>query len=145
MKAKLNVLKSPDDVLVNLASLFVMLAGQAIADTGRFSIALSGGSSPKKLYELLASDAFKNKVDWENVHFFFGDERYVPHTDKDSNYLMVKTALFDPLQIDSSNIFAVDTSESPEAAAEDYTDWAITRIQHHYSPRPQYCMILLNL
>jgi len=142
MKAKLNVLKSPDDVLVNLASLFVTLAGQAIADTGRFSIALSGGSSPKKLYELLASDAFKNKVDWENVHFFFGDERYVPHTDKDSNYLMVKTALFDPLQIDSSNIFAVDTSESPEAAAEDYTE----KITGFFGDAPlNFDLILLGL
>lgn len=122
MKAKLNVLKSPEDVIVNLAHLFVTVAEQAIANTGRFSVALSGGSSPKKLYELLASDAWKNKVDWENVYFFFGDERYVPHTDKDSNYLMVKTALFDPLKIDDSNVFAVDTSKSPEEAAEAYTE-----------------------
>ena len=97
MKAKLNVLKSPDDAVINLAHLFVTLAGQAISNTGRFSVALSGGSSPKKLYELLASDAFKNKVEWASVYFFFGDERYVPQDDKDSNYLMVKTALFDPL------------------------------------------------
>jgi 6-phosphogluconolactonase len=142
MKAKLNVLKSPDDVLLNLASLFVTLAGQAIAGTGRFSIALSGGGSPKKLYELLASDAFKNKVDWENVHFFFGDERYVPHTDKDSNYLMVKTALFDPLQIDSDNIIAVDTSKSPEAAAEDYTE----KITEFFGDAPlNFDLILLGL
>lgn len=121
MKAKLNVLKSPDDAVLNLAHLFVTLAEQAISNTGRFTVSLSGGSSPKKLYELLASDAFKNKVDWANVYFFFGDERYVPHTDKDSNYLMVKTALFDPLKISGSNIFAVDTGKSPEGAADSYT------------------------
>jgi len=118
---KLDIFKSPDDALINLANYIVTLAEQAIANEGKFSIALSGGSSPKKLYELLASPAFNKKVDWENVYFFFGDERNVPQDDKDSNYLMVKTALFDPLSIDDSNIFAVDTSLSPEEAAAEYT------------------------
>jgi len=142
MKAKLNVLKSPEDVILNLAHLFVTDAEQAIANTGRFTVALSGGSSPKKLYELLASDDFKNKVDWANVYFFFGDERYVPHTDKDSNYLMVKTALFDPLKIDSGNIFAVDTSKSPEGAAEAYTE---SINQFFGSELPAFDLILLGL
>ena len=117
---KLNIFNTPENVLVNLATYFVTLAEQSIAKNGKFSVALSGGSSPKKLYELLASDDFKNKVDWENVFFFFGDERYVPQDDKDSNYLMAKTALFDPLQIDDSNVFAVDTSLTPEEAAAEY-------------------------
>jgi len=118
---KIDIFKSPDDALINLANYIVTLAEQAIANEGKFSIALSGGSSPKKLYELLASPAFNKKVDWENVYFFFGDERNVPQDDKDSNYLMVKTALFDPLSFDDSNIFAVDTSLSPEEAAAEYT------------------------
>jgi 6-phosphogluconolactonase len=142
MKAKLNVLKSPDDAVLNLAHLFVTLSAQAIANTGRFSVALSGGSSPKKLYELLASDAFKNKVEWASVYFFFGDERYVPQDDKDSNYLMVKTALFDPLEINNSNIFAVDTSKSPEEAAEDYT----ATIKKFFGDEPEnFDLILLGL
>ena len=107
--------------MLNLANYFVTLAEQSIANEDKFTVALSGGSSPKKLYELLASDAFKSKVDWEKVYFFFGDERNVPQDNKDSNYLMVKTALFDPLQIDDSNIFAVDTTLSPAEAAEEYT------------------------
>jgi 6-phosphogluconolactonase len=142
MKAKLNILKSPEDTVINLASLFVTLSAQAISNTGRFSIALSGGSSPKKLYELLASDAYKNKVEWEKVYFFFGDERYVPHTDKDSNYLMAKIALFDPLKISHSNIFAVDTSKSPEGAAEDYT----AKIDKFFGHDPKsFDLILLGL
>ena len=118
---KLNVFNTADEVLLNLANYFVKLAEQYIAADDKFTVALSGGSSPKKLYELLASDAFKGKVDWEKVYFFFGDERNVPQDDKDSNYLMAKTALFDPLEIDDSNIFAVDTSLSPAEAAEEYT------------------------
>lgn len=118
---KLNILNSPEQAIINLAHYFVTLAERSIIDHGKFTVALSGGSSPKKLYELLASADFKNKVDWENVYLFFGDERYVPQTDKDSNYLMVKTALFDPLMIDDSNVFAVETDESPELAAKEYT------------------------
>jgi len=139
---KLNIFKTPDDALVNLATTFVTLAHQAIGSEGKFSVALSGGSSPKKLYELLASDAYKNKVEWENVYFFFGDERNVPHDDKDSNYLMVKTALFDALQINSSNIFAVDTSLSPEAAAEKYTQ----TINDFFGDKPlNFDLVLLGL
>jgi len=118
---KLNVFNTADEVLLNLANYFVTLAEQSITANDKFTVALSGGSSPKKLYELLASDAFKGKVDWDKVYFFFGDERNVPQDDKDSNYLMAKTALFDPLEIDDSNIFAVETSLSPAEAAAEYT------------------------
>src|SRR6195952_2789896 len=117
---KIEILNTPDDTLINLAARFISLAEYYISHNGKFSVALSGGSSPKKLYELLASNDFKNKVDWENVFFFFGDERYVPQDDKDSNYLMAKTALFDPLEIDDSNVFAVDTTLSPAEAAAEY-------------------------
>jgi len=138
---KLNVLKTDNDVLLNLATFFATVAEKSIADNGRFSVALSGGSSPKKLYELL-STSFKNKIEWDKVYFFFGDERYVPHTDKDSNYLMVKTALFDPLQINSSNIFAVDTSLSPEGAAEAYTE----AVDDFFDGKPlQFDLVLLGL
>ncbi|MFC0182147.1 6-phosphogluconolactonase [Pseudarcicella hirudinis] len=118
---KINVFKSADEVLSGLAEYFVETANQSIKGKGKFSVALSGGSSPKKLYELLASDAFKNRVDWNHVYFFFGDERNVPHTHADSNYLMAKTALFAPLNIQESHVFPVDTALSPEAAAEKYT------------------------
>jgi len=140
---KLNIYNTEDEVLTGLADHFVTLATEAINKKSRFTVALSGGSSPKKLYELLASSDFKNKVDWANVCFFFGDERYVPKTDKDSNYLMVKTALFDVLDtINHSNIFAVDTSLSPEGAAEDYTGV----IADFFGDNPQHFdLILLGL
>ena len=118
---KLNIFNTADEVLAALAAHFVKIANAAIAARGKFSVALSGGSSPKKLYELLAS-SFKDKLEWDKVYFFFGDERNVPQTDPDSNFLMAKNALFYPLNIDPSQIFPVDTSFSPQAAAEKYEE-----------------------
>src|ERR1700744_3470215 len=86
----LNIFKTADETLEALAQYFVKTANAAIAARGKFSVALSGGSSPKKLYELLASTTFADSIDWSKVYFFFGDERNVPQTDKDSNYLMAK-------------------------------------------------------
>ena len=117
---KLNIFHTADEVLTALAAYIVEVANEAITARGKFSIALSGGSSPKKLYELLASPAFKDQVQWEKVYFFFGDERNVPHTSSESNYLMAQKALFDPLEIDRLNFFPVDTSLDPEAAAKQY-------------------------
>lgn len=118
---KVNIFKNPEETLEKLAEYFVTIAQQSIADHEKFSVALSGGSSPKKLYEILAS-GYKDKIDWNKIYFFFGDERYVPKTDPDSNYLMAKKALFDPLGISEKQIFSVDTSAEPEIAAQKYTD-----------------------
>ncbi|QKG58375.1 6-phosphogluconolactonase [Hymenobacter sp. BRD128] len=116
----LHVFATADAVLGALADYFVAQASQAVAARGRFVVALSGGSSPKKLYELLASPAYHEQVAWEKVYFFFGDERNVPQTSPDSNYLLAKKALFDPLAIRPAQVFAVDTSLAPAEAAAQY-------------------------
>lgn len=118
---KLNIFESPEEVLQRLAEYFVSVAQRSITDHEKFAVALSGGSSPKKLYEILASN-YRNAIDWSKVYFFFGDERYVPHTDPDSNFLMVKKALFEPLAISESQIFPVDTSAEPKVAAQKYAE-----------------------
>lgn len=118
---KLNILESFEEALKRVAEYFKTIARESIAEHEKFSVALSGGSSPKKLYEMLASD-YKDKVDWGKVYFFFGDERYVPKTDPDSNYLMVKKSLFDPLSISETQIFSVNTSVDPQTAALKYAE-----------------------
>jgi len=117
---KINIYKSEEEVLVNLAIYFVAVANEAITATGRFSVALSGGSSPKKLYEILAT-SYRHDVEWSKVDFFFGDERDVPKDSADSNYLMVKKAIFDPLKINDEQVFAVNTTLEPDQAAAAYT------------------------
>src|SRR5919202_166968 len=77
----------------------VELARQSIAERGSFSIALSGGSTPKRIYELLASDEYREQVDWQNVHIFFGDERTVPPDHHDSNFRMANEAMLSHLPI----------------------------------------------
>ena len=118
----LHIFNTTDEVLAGLADYFVNAANESINKSGRFSIALSGGTSPKKLYELLASAAYGYKVDWTKVSFFFGDERNVPDTDKDSNALMAKIALFDPLNIHPTQIFKVNTELPPADAAKAYAN-----------------------
>ncbi|TSD64889.1 6-phosphogluconolactonase [Inquilinus sp. KBS0705] len=138
---ELKIFKTDTEVLQNLAEYIAAVAAKSIDANGRFSIALSGGSSPKKLYELLASN-YANKIDWDKVFFFFGDERDVPLTHKDSNYLMAKTALFDPLNINPANVFAVQTNLGAEEAAKNYTLNLINFFDGHNAC---FDMVLLGL
>lgn len=138
----LNIFSKEDEVLTAMAVHFINIADKAISDNGIFNVSLSGGSSPKKLYEMLASSAYNEKVDWDKVYFFFGDERNVPADHPDSNYLMAKKALFDPLQIPASQIIPVNTSLSPEKAAEAYA----SAVHTHFKPyNTKFDLVLLGL
>ena len=139
---KLNICNTIDELLQNLAEYFIDSANQSITAQGRFTVALSGGSSPEKLYSLLASNSYKNKVDWSKIFFFLGDERYVPITGAQSNFKMVNKVLFQPLQIKPSQIFPVDTALSPEDAATDY----MRQITKHFAgAAPRFNLVLLGL
>ncbi|WP_183565519.1 6-phosphogluconolactonase [Mucilaginibacter sp. SP1R1] len=139
---KLNIFNSADEVLTSLAEYFVKTANESIAAGGRFTVALSGGSSPKKLYELLASTSYADQVNWEKVYFFFGDERNVPQDHKDSNYLMAKKALFDPLMISPANVFPVDTTFEPAEAAAKYWQMITAFFDED---EPSFDLVLLGL
>jgi len=94
------------------------LVERIAAKSGRFALNLSGGSTPKRLYGLLASDAFRERIDWDRLHLFFGDERYVPWTDVESNHRMVREALTDHVPIPAGNVHGIPTEGvTPEEAA----------------------------
>lgn len=109
----------PDAPALQLAVVDRMVASlqQAVGERGGASVSLSGGSTPKRVYEMLAS----RDLPWDKIDWFWGDERNVPHDHEDSNYLMVRKALLDPAGIPADRIHAVDVQpDDPAAAAQAY-------------------------
>ena len=104
-----------NDYLDSIAQTWIQIAQQSIEKKDRFYVALSGGSTPKKLYQRLAQSPYVEQLDWSKVYFFFSDERCVPLDHADSNYRMVNEALFSKL--DDCHIFPM--IHQPEAPEED--------------------------
>ena len=97
------------------------LRGRAQASDQPFAVCLSGGSTPRRLYECLASPDIASRFPWDRVHWFWGDERFVPHDHPDSNYRMVREALLSRAPVPDENIHAVPTEGiSPQEAAAAY-------------------------
>ncbi|SNR39245.1 6-phosphogluconolactonase [Flavobacterium sp. ov086] len=101
----IQIYNSTEEINIEAADLFVTLAQKAIAEKDKFTAVLTGGSSPAGIYKLLASDDYKNKIDWSKVFIFWGDERWVPLNDDLSNAKMSYTALLSHVPIPSENIF----------------------------------------
>jgi len=139
---ELNVFENQDITIIELAHFLIKTGNESIQDHGRFTLCLSGGSSPKKLYSLLANVGYREKIDWTKVFFFFGDERYVPQTHPDNNYLMVKSVLFDPLSIPETQIFPFHTELTAQEAGRSY----YKRISDFFGGEPiQFDLVLLGL
>jgi 6-phosphogluconolactonase len=97
------------------------LCGLAQATDRDFSVCLSGGSTPQRLYEKLATPAIASRFPWRRTHWFWGDERFVPHDHPDSNYRMAREALLSQVSIPDENIHAVPTEGlSPDQSAATY-------------------------
>ena len=90
------------------AARFAELARESIDARGRFAVALSGGSTPRRVYELLASAEFREGIDWPNVHVFFGDERMVPPDSSESNYRMASEALLARVPLPRENVHRIE-------------------------------------
>jgi 6-phosphogluconolactonase len=102
------------------AGIFVQQARQAVQAHGRFSVALSGGHTPQRTYELLAQPPFQDRVAWAQVHVFWGDERCVPPDHPRSNERMVRQALLDRVPVPPAQIHPIRCAQSPREAAEQY-------------------------
>ena len=124
------------------AQFFADQAERAVAARGRFSVALSGGSTPRRTYELLARPPFGERVLWAKVHVFWGDERCVPADDPRSNYLMARQALLDHVPIPAEQIHPIPCSQEPHAEAECYE----ILLRRFFGERPpQFDVVLLGL
>ena len=104
------------------AEIFVRCISEALSRKARFSVALSGGSTPKALFSLLVEDdSFTNKIPWDKIHFFWGDERHVPPQDAQSNFRMADEMMLTKAHVRAGNIHRIPTEQSDSAkVAQDY-------------------------
>ena len=117
MIARTIVLDDLDGLAESVAAWLVEKA--AAAESG-FSLALSGGSTPRRLYERLASPAWRGRMPWERVHLFWGDERFVPPDHPDSNQRMARDSLIAHVPVPPANVHPIPTDGTPEEAARRY-------------------------
>ncbi|MBC6110468.1 6-phosphogluconolactonase [Pedobacter fastidiosus] len=113
------IYKTPEELNQDLADYIIKIAEVSIEENDRFNFVLTGGGSPKGLYKILSTEC-KDRIDWEKVYFFFGDERNVPADDENYNGLMAKKSLFEGLGTAPDHIFYIDTTLAPEKAAIEY-------------------------
>jgi 6-phosphogluconolactonase len=124
------------------AEIFVIQSRQASLICGRFSAALSGGATPRRLYELLANPPYRDRVHWNNVHIFWSDERCVPADDPRNNSLMARQALLDQVPIPPENIHPIQCGLSPQDSADHYEQ----ELKDFFSVQnPNFHLILLGL
>lgn len=130
------------------AEQFVHLATQAVAASGRFAVALTGGTTPKGLYHLLADEGagFRPRVPWDRLHVFWGDERHVPPDHRDSNYRMAHEAMLSRVPVPPQDVHRIK-AENPDAgqAADEYAG----ELRHFFRPGagrfPRFDLILLGM
>jgi 6-phosphogluconolactonase len=115
---QVQVVNDADTMADRIADWLIQLAYEK---GDHFSLCLSGGATPKTLYQRLAEPQFSDRFPWPNTHMFFGDERFVPPADPLSNYRMVREALLDHVQIPEANVHPVPTEGvDPEQSAAAY-------------------------
>jgi len=127
------------------AEQFVSLARAAIAARGRFSVALSGGSTPKALYSLLATAEFSAQLDWRQIHLFFGDERCVAPDHAESNYRMVAESLLEKIAIPADNVHRMAGEIEPQVAAAAYAEQLSRFFGASENHPPRFDLVFLGL
>jgi 6-phosphogluconolactonase len=138
-------LTTPQELFEAAAEEVVRAANEAVAQRGRFTVALSGGSTPRSLYTLLATSAHTS-LPWDRTFFFWGDERHVPPTDPDSNYRMAEEALLSKVSVAAANVFRIP-AENPDAAAAAHAYEQTLRKFFALQPSefPRFDLILLGM
>ncbi len=143
MKPTVRVFKDPEELSRAAAEKFVELAARSIRERGQFLVALNGGGTPKRLFQLLAAD-FSDRMDWATTHVFWGDERCVPPDDPESSYGMAKTILLDRVRVPEENLHRIHSDLGPAEASNDY---ALT-LKRYASPPldwPRFDLVLLGM
>ncbi|HEV8721753.1 MAG TPA: 6-phosphogluconolactonase [Candidatus Binatia bacterium] len=139
------ICRNVDELNREAAEQFIGLACNAIEQSGRFAVALSGGSTPKGLYASLADPEYRNRLDWSRVHLFWGDERCVPPDHPESNFRMVQEALLSNISLAPENIHRMPGEKTPQDAAADYENELRTFFRSAVNVVPRFDLVLLGL
>jgi 6-phosphogluconolactonase len=139
------ICRDAEELSRRAAGQFVLLARQALAAQGRFSVALSGGSTPKALYSSLATGEFSEQLAWRQIHLFWGDERCVAPDHAESNFRMVKESLLSKIVIPSDSVHRMAGEKEPQLAVAEYE--AQLRLHFHIEGDtvPRFDLVLLGL
>ncbi|HUY36741.1 MAG TPA: 6-phosphogluconolactonase [Pirellulales bacterium] len=143
---EVRVLADRDELSLAAAEEFARVANASVAERERCDVALSGGSTPKELFALLASEAFRRRVAWDKLRVFWGDERHVPPDDAQSNYRMARESLLSRVPIPPENIHRVPAERADaEQVAADYQRTLRTVFQLSPGEAPRFDLVLLGL
>jgi 6-phosphogluconolactonase len=137
------VFDTPEQVALAAAERFVEYDRAFHGELDRFSVALAGGNTPRRVYELLATERFKRRVEWAQVHLFFGDERCVPPDHPDSNYLMAYETLISKVPIPAKNVHRIIGEGNPNESARLYENQLKTFFAG--TPWPRFDLVLLGM
>jgi 6-phosphogluconolactonase len=135
------VFPAPDALMRAAADRLVDRAGGAVEAHGRFAVALSGGSTPRALYELLATEAYAARIDWPSVHVFWSDERCVPPGDPASNYRMARETLLDRVPVPAGNVHRIRGEDEPATAATAYE----SELRGFFGANGRFDLVLLGM
>jgi 6-phosphogluconolactonase len=116
----IRVCADAESLSFSAAELFSAEARKAVQARGRFVVALAGGNTPQRTYELLAQEPFRAQVPWQKTHVFWGDERCVPADDPRNNARMAHQALLDHVPVSSQQVHPMLCNRSPQEAADEY-------------------------
>jgi len=136
----LNVSKDAEELNVHVAKWLTAYIAETLQKQPRFTICLSGGSTPKKLYQLLASQNYRGSIDWTKLHVFWGDERYVPFHDDRNNAKMAFESLLNHVPVPREQIHVIQTDTDADSSAEAYES-----VLHSYFTHRKYSFDLLLL
>lgn len=145
MKVQLERFENPIALQRAAANAIAKHLNEARAVRGIATLVLSGGSTPKAIYQLLGAEPLRSQLDWNNIHLFWGDERCVPPTHAESNYRMTNRALLEKIEIPDKNIHRIPGEREPRAAAESYEQEIRNFFTLNANELPQFDVTLLGM
>jgi len=141
--ANVFVFDTPEQLAIAAAERFVEYDYPFHGEPDRFNVALAGGNTPRRVYELLATERFKQRIEWPQVELFFGDERCVPPDHPDSNYAMAYESLISKVAIPATNVHRIIGEGNPRESASLYENQLRTFFA--LPPWPRFNLVLLGM